>query len=678
MKILLELAFRIIESPLAPDHRSYRPPSWPPPPDWVVSYDGDGNTVSRWSDTMWDFSHLAGRPLKLKFDSGSSKRLARIGEENKNLLRLIATWMLWGPKGARAWNSLQHSFRLIRRIVVLCEENKISAADLMRFPRVFAEMSKTIPRGNARRNLIRQFDTLLQAREHLGFSIVDEHGIREIARLGLDDVETEQTAYIPPRIWSYQVGRLRECIDDFLAHQEQIKDCFDFCLQAYASSFGSLELAFTGDEEMRKNCLPFSKRAREGYEQKGYVGQFSETAKRFGILPLLQKWLGQKEQLSVSMLSSYFLLVQFAGMAYTINFTLQRVEEGNSLRSDCLQWDEDELLGPIPLICGETTKTEVDSDARWPSSPSVEVAISAMRIVAAMRIKCVVANPALHCDKYDQENPHLVHGSFEPWGTGPKGRTAYSVRPTAVNYQNLIRRYPNLFELDALRITEEDLAFARQFTSNLNEKEFLVGGIWPLAWHQLRRTTAVNMFASGMIDDSSIQTIMKHRSLAQTVYYGRNHTRLRFNDDIDKITTAAKYETMARQISSLLSDRYVSPMGTRRKDEIVVNLMSARDFEKLVKAGQKGEISFRETRLGGCARTGPCEYGGVESVARCAGGDGKRPCGEAIFDKKRKPSVERQLKAVEAKLRIVDAKSPRGMALQMEANGLRNFLHDIE
>ena len=677
MTIVQELAFRLLDSPVTPDNLSFRPPSWPPPLNWVVSYDADGKPLSRWSDPFWDFSYWAGRPLKLKFSSGASKRLKSIGQENQHLLRLATTWMIWGPRGITAWNSLLHNFRLVRRVIVLCEEDGISAANLMRFPRVFARFAKVIPRGNARRNLICQFDILLQARDHLGFAIVDENGISEIAALGLEDGDSVQTAYIPPRIWTYQVQRLRECLDDFLANKEKIEGCFEFCLQAYANSFGSLEAAFTTDVNTRKNCLPFSKRSKQGNTHHGYIGPFFETAERFGILSLLQKWLGQREQVTITMLASYFLLVQYVGMAYIINFTLQRVEEANSLRSDCLIWDADEILGRIPIICGETTKTHEDSDARWPCSPSVEVAVSALRALAAMRIRCAVANPNVDCDEYDQMNPHLLHGSFEPWGSGPGEWGAYSVRPTAINYQNLIRRYPHLFDADVLRITEEDLAFAKMFTPNLQDGDFFVGGTWPLAWHQLRRTSSINMFSSGIVDDSSIQTIMKHRTLLQTIYYGRNHTRLRFNDDVEKITLAAKYESMSIQIKSLVSDRYVSPLGFDKKSDIVVTLISERDFKSMVRAGQRGDISFRETRLGGCAKSGPCEYGGVESVARCAGGDGNRPCDEAIFDRKKKPSIERQLKDVETKLRSIDPKSPRGMALQMEAQGLRNFLNDV-
>ncbi|QWE94151.1 hypothetical protein [Cupriavidus sp. EM10] len=158
------------------------------------------------------------------------------------------------------------------------------------------------------------------------------------------------------------------------------------------------------------------------------------------------------------------------------------------------------------------------------------------------------------------------------------------------------------------------------FTPNLDKGgKFKVGETWPLAYHQLRRTGGINMFASGLLSDSSIQVIMKHLTLLQTRYYGQNHSRVRFNEDFESLTVTARYEVMARQIEALVKERYVSPLGDGRKREIVVNLVGNKEFNVLVKAGRNGEVSFRETRLGGCTKNGHCDYGGIESIVRCTG-----------------------------------------------------------
>ena len=396
------------------------------------------------------------------------------------------------------------------------------------------------------------------------------------------------------------------------------------------------------------------------------------------IQHLLRRWIKPQERqgLTIRSFGSFLTLVQVGAIAYIANFTLQRKEEAAELRADCLVWDNDPSVGRISIICGETTKTDPDSDARWPTSPSVEVAVKAASIVARIRMRCALAHPESACGEYDQNNPYLYHYSFDPWTSNSRGAKPYSTRPAMPSYDEFIRRFPLLFDKEELRIRQDELVLAKMFTPNLSKDgKFEIGEIWPLAFHQLRRTGAVNMFASGMLSDTSIQVVMKHLTVIQSYYYGNNYSRARFSVEVEGVTTAARYEVMAKQIESLTDERYVSPLGSDRKQEIIVNLVSDKDFKALVSAAKRGEVSFRETRLGGCTKRGACEYGGIESVARCAGGDGNKPCRDAIYDSSKRPGVERSLADVEERLRQAQAGSPRARALKAEAQGLRNFLN---
>jgi hypothetical protein len=678
---VVELAFKVGDAPITSNSASYRPPHWPPPRDWVVSEDSQGNPLSRWGDDYWDFSAWAGVSFKLDIAGGKHARSApALSVENQHLLRLLVTWLIWGPRGPRAWSTLKGVFNKMRRVVALCDREGVLASELVRFPRLIERIPTLITRQTDRATLLANLDRLLRVKNIIGFALLDEEGLSRLVKGFVDcpdNDDVEQTAYMPPRIWTYQVSRLRECLDDFLKHSQQVEECFHFCVDAYAHNFGSLEKA------LHKNSpwmpLPFSFSAGQGRgtrTKKIFYGPFEETAQRFEVLELLRKWvLPQSGKIEIKQFSLYLNLVQTTAITYIANFTLQRKEEAGALRADCLIWDEDPALGRIPIICGETTKTDPDSDARWPTSPSVEIAVKAASLVARMRIGCAVANTAINCSDYDRQNPMLFHAGFEPWATRIWDKD-YSIGISMPNYRACLKRFPRLFDTEILKITEEDLAKARMFTPNLDKNgAFRVGKVWPLAFHQLRRTGGVNMFASGVLSDSSIQVIMKHLTLLQTTYYGRNHSRLRFSEEFEGISLAARYEVLAKQIQTLVEDRYVSPLGEKRKHEIVVNLVGTKDFKTLVKAGKKGEVPFRETRLGGCTKIGHCEYGGIESVARCAGGDGDKPCQEAIFDKAKRSSAERQLKDVEQRLNAANNGSPRQKALQAEAQGLRNYLN---
>lgn len=73
------------ESPL------YRPPSFPPPNDWVVSVDNEGFARSRYGDDFWDFRAFE-RSATFNF------RKDDISDENKLLIKKIIHLVLYHPR----------------------------------------------------------------------------------------------------------------------------------------------------------------------------------------------------------------------------------------------------------------------------------------------------------------------------------------------------------------------------------------------------------------------------------------------------------------------------------------------------------------------------------------------------------------------------------------------------
>lgn len=678
MTVALE-QFRLRSSDWATSsHRSYRPPSWPPPADWINFESCDGAVLSRWRDHIWDLSALAGYPLKLNFGDGPDPgRSAPLDPANANLLRLMIGWRLWGPRAVRAAGTALGTFCRLRSIFELCSREGILASDLMRFPKVLEKVPAILPTSGYEAT-IAELHRFWDARDAIGFVLVDQEGIKRLA--AMQPVHyTVQTAYIPPRIWTYQLKRLNECLSDFLRHRQQVEDCFNFCVDAYANNAGSLHAAMAST--LAINQRPFSPECISGRTEAGHdvqaIGPFYETAERFGIASLLDRWVVSGKRVGIRQLSGYLTLAQYAGLAYIVNFTLQRVNEAASLRTDCLLWENDPKLGKVPIICGETTKTDPDSDARWPTSPSVETAITVMTSIARMRMRCAAAHPGVHPTEEYQTNPYLLDRAFEPWAGGQT--TPYTTRRYPMSYGSLISDFPFLFDREQLRITEDDLQIALMLTPNLSAANgFAVGEVWPFTWHQLRRTGAVNMFASGLLSDSSIQFLLKHSSRLMPLYYGRGYTKLHVNEEVESVVIAAMYETMAQSILSAMSDRFVSPHSDDTKNEVIVNLIAEKDAKDLAKAARRGEVFFREIRLGACTTRGNCTYGGIESIARCAGGDGFKPCKDVIYDRCKAPAVERQLQQLDQELARLGQDSPRLQALLAERKGLENFLNVVQ
>jgi hypothetical protein len=669
-------ALRVSNEWLTVAHESYRPTSWPPTDDWVVSEDVEGNFLSRWGDEFWDISPWAGVSKRLDFMLNNEASSEQINLDNSRTLKILITWRIWGIKGAVAVNTILGIFQALKRVVSICNKNNIRATDLTRFPKVIDEIAKVIPKSEFRKTIL-EFHRLWDAREYIGFHVIDPDGIQRWA-LAAPDWLPNQTPFIPPRIWNYQVERLKASIDEFLHNVEAFEECYKFCVSAYAHNYRGLQNCF---HKVARQKLPFMHTDKPGRgTQSGYVfyGSFHLTAEKFGIAQVISNWTGVPiNELDVRNLAGYLSLVQFSCMAYIANFTLQRINEVSNLRTDCLDWEIDEVLGRIPIICGETTKTQTDSDARWVTTPSIEAAVKSISVIARLRMLCSKHHPIVAPSDQDIANPYLYGACSDPWSGGSS--SPYIIRPHTPSYSSVLKRCPKLFDVNQLRITEEDHRIAIMLSPHLlNNSNYSVGEIWPLAWHQLRRTVAVNMFASNLLSDSTIQFQMKHASRVMPLYYGRGFTNLNLNEEVEETIISAMYETMAHKIKIAASERFVSPHGSNRKEAILINLVKDKDLQQLSLASRKGKVYFREMKVGACTHRGTCTYGGIESISRCTGGDGGTACADALYDKNKATEIKKEIELIDLEIAVTSQTSPRFTALLAEKKGMENYLNVIE
>ena len=664
-----------IDSPLAvPDAPNYRPPCWPPQRDWPVIIDAAGHIVSRWGDPIWRLDPWAGKAIILNFGDGPIKKYAAvISPANADLLRTIIGWWLYGPNGARGVRGLKTRFDQMRKLFVLCTQEGILASELSQFPRVSDQLSKVLQISRSG-EFLALLSELYERRNTIGFTGLDRAGLARLAA-SLPEHQVNQTPYIPPRIWHYQVTRLRACLDDFLAHQESVEECFRFCVNAYRSNFITPQ-----GQKKPKSFYPLRWPTDEANGQqtgRQYYGQFIDTARRFGIADLLERWTGRSDrEIRVQTLTSYLNLVSRAGLGYLLNFSLMRVEEAWNLRTNCLQIEKDPSFGDIYILQGCTTKTMSDSQALWVTSPSARVAVKAMQVVANLRTESALSEPNAHPETKAtaSESRYLIGYATEPWSKrGSKAN--HSLRP-GIPY---LARALQLFDPEQMRITQKDFELARMVTPTLSD-EFAVGKIWPLAWHQLRRTGAVNMQASGLVSDASLQFQLKHVTRAMSLYYGQNHSRVRLDEKAHTLYVRTMYEVLGRQLQQLASDRFVSPHGEKRKSEIV-RLISATDARKVINLAKKGIASYRSVLLGICTSRAPCPYGGIDNIAHCGGGDSleqPKPCADVLYDPAQLNEVEALEAILDERLATAEAESPLRASLEAQKRSVENYRHAIQ
>ncbi len=652
---------------IGPHSRSFRPPSWPPPKEWGCIEDKYGNVVSRYGDHSWDLSPWYGGVMSFDFGDGPqlSARSLVIDPANAELLRQLVVWRGWGPRGVQTANSLRNFAKAIRRIIHICSKNNILASELSRYPAVIDLVAQTLY-SSTYDKVVSDLERLRDARDFLGFELLDASGIRRL-KAAQPAHSVEQTEYIPPRIWNYVVNRVAECINDYLVHQVQIEACFNFCIRAYEQN-RVVEHRGNKGASHRNPFQTGIPRARDVT----YHGSFVDTVQRFGIKDVLERWSGSID--NVRALTKFFQTVRYAALVDIAAFTLMRIDEVESIRWNSLRWHDDPVFGHIPLIQSETSKTDPDDTGLWVTSPSVESAISALQSIAKMRLACV--------GKWsEQDNPRLITPTFEPWSPDKPSTRKVDVKPRLLTLRGVVEASPLLFSLRQITITKDDFKIAKSVCPTLNAKQFQVGKPWSLAWHQFRRTGAVNMFASGEISDSSIQLQMKHLTRWQPLYYGRGNTALHLNDSARVLLVNAQYEAMGRQLAEVHTDRFVSPYGDQHKSKLLatanggepVNLISEGDAQHYEKAARKHLTNFRLTVLGGCMKNGQCDGDCISSVGDCAGGEGESPCINVLFDRNRAEANQLRLNGVLKQLEMTPADTPRYRHLEQEKRGLENY-----
>lgn len=657
---------------------TFRPPSWPPPRDWPCITDAKGTVVARWGDSIWPLWPWTGTQASINFGDGPklNSRSPVIDQRNADILRLIITWRGWGPRGVKSPATLLNIAKQFRKIIAVCSSHKIIASDLSRHPRIIDEVAKAISASQFE-NILSELERLRGARDTLGFELLDRSSLRRL-KAAQPEHNCQQTEYIPPRIWTYLVNRFSSCVADYIKYRHEIESCFKFAVDAYEDNGA---WSRNSPNERRLNFRHPFQSALNGKTGRRigatYYGPFRETAIKFGIADVLERWIGSPSILGIHSFTTYLNTVQYAALGDILSFTLMRCTEGGSLRSDCLIWHEDEIFGRVPLIKGETTKTDPDPNALWITSPSVAPSIDALRSIARLRLNCLSQPKSVDAH-------YLLNRAFEPWSRPENGNSF--IRPRILTLNMVIAANPRLLDLGQITVTDDDLRLARAVTPTLDVSTFQSGKPWRFTWHQLRRTGAVNVLASGDVSDSSLQFELKHLSRMMSLYYGRGNSSLQLSDKARELLVSTQYETMGRALIDVQSNRFISPYGDEQKARLLgatahdpseIVLISENDAQHYERAARNRQINFRRTVLGACMKNSPCEGDCISSIGDCAGGNGKSCCINVLFDRNQAEANKLRLEGIVEELAMTAPDTPRYRHLEQERRGLENYFVHI-
>jgi hypothetical protein len=187
------------------------------------------------------------------------------------------------------------------------------------------------------------------------------------------------------------------------------------------------------------------------------------------------------------------------------------------------------------------------------------------------------------------------------------------------------------------------------------------------------------MFASNLVSENSLQWQMKHLQRNMTLHYGRNYTNLRLNAETEAAVVVESYRSIYRQLCDVVNDsiEYVRPHKREMIPNEVIKLVDAGEEKKLTALIKKGAAGCRQTLLGFCMKNGACEYGGIESIAKCAGADGKGICADAIFARKNKAQLIKLKEKHREAVKDRDKHSPKYSAALQEIQAIEIYLNAI-
>ncbi|MEO9656257.1 hypothetical protein [Marinomonas sp.] len=639
-------------------------PSLPPPDDWFLSIDTNGANLSKYGDDYWDYSAFG--------YSGFNFGMHNLSNKNLKLAKIVLITVIYHPRlFPGKIISCKQTFMLLIKIAKVCDIHGILISELSRFPRLHASVSDALQRADYISD-IKLLHKLRLYSDLIGFEIADEKTLAFLSAKARKR-EIVQHAYIPPRIWSYSIKRLNQILDEFHEIQSSVGTAFNWLSDAYRhnSLIKSIPSNYISPvAKIDKNDISkVQKLISEGRIE--YDGTAYKFLTDYNIMAQIEKWT-KPTRVTMSVFSGYLSFIRDTALFFIASFSIQRQSEVISLRSDCFLTEKDDRLGDIFLLVGETTKTEQDNDARWVVPETVKKAVDIAAFISKLRSRH-------HKEMKHNESIPLALIGREPWalGTGNSQRAAKK----HICYTSYLRSFPHVFEQEEIMVTKSDWEIALSLTPNLgNRDEFGIGKPWHFSAHQLRRTSGVNMFSSQKVSVDSLQWSMKHHSRAMTLYYGKNHTNLRLNSEVETALIVESYRSVSRQLVQLVknSTEFVRPHSKGSSSNEIINLIEENDEKKLTQLIKKGSINCRRTLLGFCMKSGACEYGGIESISKCAGTLDTGICQDAIFDRKNESRLSKLKSMYEEEISDFDTEELRLKALQHEIKAIEVYLNVIK
>lgn len=324
-----------------------------------VSVSGNGDVVSYYGDACWDLTPLHSRHLSIRFVARNEDTAPAAQINCKIFKRIVFFWLHERIRPISA-TTICTRHAALKHLVAACDHHRVLLTEVSRYPALLREVSERIP-ASTFGTLINILRELGVASRRLGFSVADERTLSKLRALR-SEYQSNQSPYIPERIYSHIIERCQQLVSDYLRN----RDAFERLYRA----------------EVARHLVP------------GESVRAPSHKKLLNKLALvMESWLGTAARSrGISYphprsLTKFLTAVRFAGHVLIIAFSGMRNLEALTLTTSCIQVDSDAVLGDVYMLQGRTTKTIRDDKAVWITSKQVLPAIEAMSSIAHLRAR---------------------------------------------------------------------------------------------------------------------------------------------------------------------------------------------------------------------------------------------------------------------------------------------------
>lgn len=628
------------------------------PSTFVLSRMKSGETLSVYSDNVWDFSpYLPKCHCRLNFDSWLEN-----ARENDFLfcqiraeMKKISFALLYIKSGKSIIKSIEQRHTVLRQFAAIAYRNGCTLTQLFSDASYITKLNDIYAGISYHTALrIKAFLTdcfVIQQQYPLvipAFSTYQpiEHLAKLAAQLRLQSGKVgPQTKVVPSRLYMTLINALTAKLNEFNQYAPALLQWFQRTQQDI--NFALMPVEF--------------RRAKRAIS-------FTNARDLLGLTKLFENHQIRKH----ANLTRYITLIQGMAKLWIHLFTGMRDNEVNHLSYDCYQTvQSNEHL--VHVVMGYTSKLHGggNKSTYWISFEDIQIGVRAAQsigeIYALLNPHYDLSNPAeypLFPTLYSQKHRHKSNRNIERETDFVSHFSGAPTRAQANFNQYLGRICVSLG--DGLRITESDLAELEAFDAFRNwrdEKDCQMGRYWNICTHQFRRSLAVYGARSGMIGLGALSVQYKHLTEAMTLYYRENSVfapNILASDSQKEFIQELEYQRLVHSYAQFeagvihSSSRLLGGAGTylqlQKDRKQLLKVFPNRD--ETVKRMKKGEIAYKASLFGACTNPDTCEKISFTAITSCLS------CAHAVFNV---GSADKMQKAVQRLQRVRDTQAQNSL-----------------